>query len=266
MNERSRRILGTLFGLAMGLAYGLASQTINLIALPGVHLHPEGLGTVGSIIFITLTGGLMGLLAAWPDEAIPGVIMSAVFTAAVTTIASFLSVQASTVNVERVAGASAVLLITFFPRAFLFAPVAGLVRWALGVWDNQTREEMISLRKMALSVAVLLVIAIAAGALSLYPKDARYALKTTEELIQAGMGKSSRDELPEPLRPVDGFLQGARGPYTLLLSDNPDELPVQRPMTSYTVQEYAVFVNFEDGFRFGCAYTPPHPEPACGAY
>jgi hypothetical protein len=72
--------------------------------------------------------------------------------------------------------------------------------------------------------------------------------------------------LPEALKPVDGFLQGARGAYSLELSDNPDLLPVQRPISDYSVQEYAVFVRFENGYHFGCAFTPPLTSPFCGIY
>jgi hypothetical protein len=144
--------------------------------------------------------------------------------------------------------------------------VAWLIRRAVGIWEDEVVRETLSFDKMALSLVPLLILAVAFGALELYPKDARYALRTTNDLVQAGMRANRSDELPPELHLVDGFREQAQGPYTLLLGDNPDVLPVQRPMTSYTVQEYAVFVNFENGFRFGCAYTPPHPEPSCGPY
>ena len=266
MNERSRRVLGALVGLLVGLVYGLVSQTINLIALPGLPLYQEGPGTVVNILLIILGGGLMGLLVAWPDETIPGVITSSVVAAAVSTLATIIYVRSTTVAADRMAGAYAVLLISFLPRAFIFAPLAWLIRRTVGVWESEVVRETLSFGRMALSLTLPLVLAVVFGALALHPKDARYALKTTDELIQAGTGATSRDQLPSALVPVDGFIQGARGPYTLLLSDDPDILPVQKPITSYTVQEYAVFVNYANGFRFGCAFTPPHPEPACGEY
>jgi hypothetical protein len=266
MNDRSRRALGAIFGLVLGLTYGLVSQTINQIALPGLPFYQEGPGTVASIVLITLGGAVMGLLAAWPDETIPGVILSAVGAAILSTLATFLMIRSSPASEERIAGALALLVITFPPRALIFAPIAWSIRKVLGVWEDEVRRETLSLPKIALSAAALPVLGILLGALALHPQDARYALKTTNELIQSGMLATSRDQLPPALVPVDGFLQGARGPYTLLLSDDPDSLPVQRPMSSYLVQEYAVFVNFANGFRFGCAFTPPHPQPACGDY
>jgi hypothetical protein len=266
MSDTSRRMLGAVFGLSAGLIYGLVAQTINLIALPGVPLFQEGLGTAAAILLITFGGGVMGLLAAWPDENIPGVIMSALAAAAISTFGTLVLVRSSTVAVERLAGAYTVLFITFLPRAFVFAPIAWLTRRTVDIWENEVVRETLSFRKMALSLVPLLVLALVFGALALYPQEARYALKTTNDLVQAGMQSDSQDQLPSLLVPVDGFLQGARGSYTLLLGDDPDVLPIQRPMSSYTVQEYAVFVNFTNGFRFGCAFTPPHPEPACGEY
>jgi hypothetical protein len=266
MSDTSRRMLGAVFGLLAGLVYGLISQTINQIALPGLPFLQEGLGPVGVILLTSLGGGLMGLLAAWPDEVIPGVISGALAAAAISTLSTIIAVRSSTVAVERMASVFAVMFITFLPRAFIFAPIAWLVRWIVGIWENEVVRETLSFRKMALSVVPLLVLAVVFGALALYPQDARYALKTTNEIVQAGMDANSYDQLPSVLRPVDGFIQGAQGPYTLLLGYDPDILPVQRPMTSYTVQEYAVFVNFANGFRFGCAFTPPHPEPSCGPY
>jgi hypothetical protein len=266
MSHTSRRVLGAVIGLLTGLLYGVISQTINQIALPGIPFYQEGLGTLATILLTAFGGGVLGLLAAWPEESIQGVITGALVAAAISTLGTVINVRASTVAAERLVGVYAVLFITFLPRAFVYAPVAWLIRRAVGIWENEVVRETLSFRKMALSLVPLLILAVVFGALELYPKDARYALKTTDELVQAGMKANGADELPSTLRKVDGFLQQAQGPYTLLLGDDPDVLPVQRPMTSYTVQEYAVFVNFENGFRFGCAYTPPHPEPSCGNY
>jgi hypothetical protein len=266
MSHTSRRVLGAVIGLLTGLLYGVISQTINQLALPGISFYQEGLGTLGTILLTAFGGGVMGLLVAWPEESIQGVITGALVAAAISTLGTVINVRASTVAAERLVGAYAVLFITFLPRAFVFAPVAWLIRRAVGIWENEVVRETLSFRKMALSLVPLLVLVIVFGALALYPKDARYALRTTDDLIRDGMRANGSDELPPALRRVDGFLQSAQGPYTLLLGDDPDVLPVQRPVSSYTVQEYAVFANFENGFRFGCAYTPPHPEPSCANY
>ncbi len=102
--------------------------------------------------------------------------------------------------------------------------------------------------------------------LSLYSGFGRQALTQANELVQLGMLAPDSDSLPAALKHVDGFIQGAQGAYTLELSDNPDLLPVQRPIAPYGEQEFAVFVRFENGFRFGCAFTSTFPNPSCGNY
>jgi hypothetical protein len=266
MSDQSRRVLGAIFGLLMGLVYGLVSENINQLALPGVPLYNPGPGPAVTVLVVAMAGALLGLLAAWPDAASPGSILGALGGAIISTLASWYTLSTETADMTRAIGAYSVLFISFLPRAFLFAPVAWLMRRVVGVWESELADVRFSIGKMALSLGLLLALAVGAGWSSLYPKDARYALSRTNELIQSGRQVSSKSQLPEELKPVDGFVEGAHGRYTLLLGDDPDVLPIQRPVSSYTVQEYAVFVNFESGFRFGCAYTPPHPELACGEY
>lgn len=263
MSDSSRRILGFVFGTAMGLAYAISSQYINVLFLPGLPIFQPPPGRILTILFVTLLGGLLGLLAAWTTETLPGIMVSALAGAIITTI---ITLQSASETPEQVAGAVTILVITFFPRAVVFAPVAGMVRWVTNLWENEIIKVTFSIRKMALSLAAIILLATIFGVFSLYPKEARYAMQTTQDLVQAGMQATSQDNLPKLLLPVDGFLQGAHGTYTLRLSDNPDILPVQRRIVAYNVTEYAVFVNFANGFRFGCAYSPPYPDPSCGEY
>jgi hypothetical protein len=266
MSDFSRRSLGVVFGMLMGLSYGLVSQTINRIALPDIPLNSPEPGLVGTILLSILAGGLIGLCAAWTEETISGVVLSALAGAILTTAGAVYFARYTAGGSESVAGIFVLMVITFLPRAVLFLPVAGLLRWVLNAWKNELRDVRFSTRRLALGLLLLVAAGAGAGTFSLYPQDARYALQKTDDLIQAGMPAQSREDLPEALRPVDGFLQGAQGSYRLSLSENPDLLPVQRPIAAYGVQEYAVFVVFENQFRFGCAFTPPNPEPACGEY
>lgn len=262
MNDISRRTLGLILGAVMGLLYGLVSQYINVLFLPGLPLQTPGAGRLGAALLTALAGGLLGLLAAWPEEAIPGVIISSlVGTLAISWIIASNTMPGS----ERAYSTFVVLFITFLPRTFLLLPFLGLLRWVLGVWGDELQNLDYSIRKLVLSLVLAILLAVVTGVFSLHTKAGREALATTQELVQRGMQAGSLDNLPGELQDVDGFLQGARGPYTLELGDNPDVLPIQRPNAAYNVQEYAVFVRFENGFRFGCAFTPSYP-PACGEY
>lgn len=263
MNDKTRRILGLILGLLIGLAFGLTSQLINPVFLPGIPLYHPGLGVTASIGVACLIGGLVGLIAAWTEEALPGVLLGSLVGALVTMI---ISISGNRGGSDYFLGLFVLLVMTFFPRAVVFLPLAALTRWSLGVWANEFQSVSFSIWKLVLSFALPILLAGALGLFSLYTTPERQALLRTQQLIQAGMQVNDKDSLPEPLKKVDGFLQNAHGAYTLELSDNPDLLPVQRPLITTGEQEYAVFVRFENGYRFGCAFTPNFADPACGTY
>lgn len=263
MNDRSRRVLGLVVGLLIGLAYGLVSQLINPLFLPGIPLFHPGSSLATDILFTGLVGGLIGLIAAWHDEAIPGVLLGSLAGALISTLFSLVG---SNPNVDYFLGLFVLLIMTFFPRAAVFLPLAALTRWTLHVWAEEFQSVSFSIIKLLLSLLLPVALAGALGAFSLYPSQGRQALQATHQLVQTGMQTTTEEGLPEPLKKVDGFLQNARGAYTLELSDDPDILPVQRPSLTTGEQEYAVFVRFENGYRFGCAFTPNYPQPVCGIY
>ena len=62
----------------MGLAYSLVAQNINSLSLRGIPLYEPQPGKINTILITVLIGGLMGLIAAWPEDALPGVLLSAV--------------------------------------------------------------------------------------------------------------------------------------------------------------------------------------------
>ncbi len=263
MNDNPRRIVGMVCGLLMGMAYGLVSIYINPLFLPGIPLAQPDIGRFASLIITVIISGLLGLLAAWPEDALPGILLSSLVGALVSTL---FSLQGMPGGLEFYLGIFMLVTITFFPRAFIFLPLAALTRWVLNFWGNELQDLSFSVRRLALSLLGLVLIAGLTGVLSLYSKDGRQVLQMTHEMIVNGMQAQDSASLPEALAPVDGFIQAARGPYTLRLSNNPDKLPIQRPMTAYFEEEYAVIVRFENGFRFGCAFTPPYHIPYCKSY
>lgn len=263
MSDRSRRKLGMFFGLLMGLSYGLVSVYINVLVLPGIPLYQENPGRLGIVALFALGGIMMGLVTAWTTDAIPGVIASALLT---TILHTMVTIQAALAVPGNVMGLVTILLLTFLPRAVLLLPVSGLLRWVLYDWETQLTSVNFSIPRLVFTVALLWLLALAGGALSLYPRTARIALQKTHIAIQQGMRSGSTADLPAAIQSVEGFRQGARGAYSLMLSDNPDLLPIPRPMAAYDIQEYAVFVLFENGYHFGCVYTPPGLQPYCGNY
>jgi hypothetical protein len=263
MNEKSRRILGTIIGSAMGLAYSLVAQNINGLSLRGIPLYEPQPGKFNTILITILIGGLMGLFAAWPDDALPGVLLSAVVGITATALLNIYLTEQGTLQV---AGALIVFIMTFLPRAIFFVPLAALIRWVIGEWSRELRDANFSITRMALSLLLVVVLAGATGALSLYSRQGRQVLEKTYRLIQEGKQASSLEGLPEELQPVDGFIQNSGGAYSLRLSTDPDLLPITRPEVDYNETEYAVIVRYKNGFRFGCVFTPPAQDAICRAY
>ena len=263
MNRRARCILGVIFGMMLGFAYGIVSQWINSIFLPSVPLYAPPPGRFESFLIDGFGGGLLGFLVAWPGEILVGVILSALTG---TIASSLMSASSAASNSERLFGVSALLFLTFLPRVVLFLPVVSLVRWVIHVWEEETLYATFSLQRRLRSVAILVVVSLAAGLFSLYPSITRKSLTHLNGLILSGRQATSLSSLPQPLQKVNGFLKYSESPYTLKVIENADDIPVQRPITGFNEIEPAIEVFFTNGFHFGCVYTPPNEQPNCVDY
>jgi hypothetical protein len=262
MSDRSRRWLGAILGAITGLGFSLVSEYINVAFLPGVPLHHPGPSRLAVVLLGLVGGGLLGYITAWPEEAAPGILAGMLLG---TLASSLLGVWTTTSAAQRTAGAFVVLVITFLPRTFLLLPFSLGVRWVLGQWMEELQGVNFSVRRLVTSVLVLVGLAIAAGAFSLYPERAREALQITNNLIVEGRRAGSSAELPKALDPVDGFLNGSQAPYRLELTTDADQIPVQRVFTNYTEEVYGVIARFDSGLRFGCVFTP-QGSPGCEDY
>ena len=263
MSDRSRRTLGAIFGAAMGLVYALVALNINTLVLPGIPLYQPPPGRFTTIFLTILLGGLLGLIAAWPEDAIPGVLYSALAGIVVTSLYSIFLAEGGDRQVFQML---IIFIFTFLPRAILFIPMSAMIRWAVSVWQAELQTVTFSLKKLAFSLGLVLISAGLVGLFSLYPRQGREALAATHRLIQRAQQATSAGGLPDGIKAVDGFSQAGVGSYTLRLSDNPDRLPIARPTAGYEESEYAVLVRFENGFRFACVYGNPGAPPICRAY
>jgi len=263
MSEKARRTLGAAFGAAMGLVYSLVAQNLNTLVLPGIPVYQPPPGRFTSILLAVVLGGLLGLIAAWPEDAIPGVLYSALAGIGITSIYTMLLSEGGD---NQVFGMLIVFIFTFLPRAILFVPMSAMTRWAVSIWQAELQTVTFSVRKLALSLGLVLLLSGLVGLFSLYPRQGRDALVTTHALIQQAQKSTSVGGYPEEIKAVYGFSQAGVGSYTLRLSDDPDRLPISRPIAGYNETEYAVLVRFENGFRFACVYVKPGASPICRAY
>lgn len=259
MQLNSQRRLGLILGLVIGLGFSLSSNLINQFFLPDLPLFVPWPGTVGLVIVSTLMFGLLGLIAAWPEEALPGIIASALAGSFVSSIWIILNE-----SFDRT-GVLIALFLVFLPRVFFYLPFSWLIRWLISRLENSAYRKVAPARR-GFSIVVAFLLAMIAGTFSRYPQEVRQSLVRMEELLQEGMQASSRDELPRPLQSVEGFVTNAEGPYTYTIGSDPDVLPVQRPIVQYGELEPFIIVRFDNGFRLGCVFSPPYVVPACIDY
>lgn len=259
METSARRRLGFVLGFVIGLAYAIVSNLINPIYMPGIPLYVPPPGTLGLIVLTALLYGVLGLIAAWTDESIPGVILS-VFVGSVVTSIWTIANEPSNRGVTLV-----LMFLVFLPRMFFYLPLSLGVRWILSKYEPSPYRVAAPVWKV-FPVVIVVLIAMVSGLFSLENREARQSLIRMNELVQVGMQAGSRDELPEPLQPIQGFVSRAEGDYTFYIGPDPDVLPVQRPMVEPGTIEPFIIVEFDNGFRFGCVFSPPYEDPACIDY
>lgn len=184
------------------------------------------------------------------------------FSAFVSSVLSSIWVLVS--EASNRAAAFVLRFVVFLPRVFFFLPLSLAVRWILSVFTFN-HSSLPSLRKFA-PLIISLIFFMLAGFFSLKDKETRLSLAAMNELIKAGMQASVPEELPKPLRSVEGFIQNAKGEYYFVIGSNPDMLPVQRQIVEVGVIEPFIITQFENGFRFGCVFSPPYTVPVCGNF
>jgi len=256
MTRVSRVRTGLVLGLILGAGYSITSNLINKWMLPGINLFAPPPGTLGLILITTAMFGLLGAIAAWPDESLPGVILTGV----VGSLLSSLWIALTATGNQ--AGTFFVLFIVILPRVFFYAPFGALIRWLLGSLEYRPYKPVAPARRL-IPVLLSFIAFTLLGLVSLYPQETRLSIGRMEALMQDGMQAASRAELPKPLQNVEGFVQNAVGAYTYDIGRDPEVLPVQRPVVEYGASEPFLIIRFENGFRFGCVFSPPYVVPAC---
>jgi hypothetical protein len=253
-----RRRTGLILGLILGTGYSVTSNLINRLALPGIPLYTPPPGEIGLILLTALMFGALGLVAAWPDEALPGVLISGLAGSFISSIWIFSTETNKTATL-------ALLVLVFLPRMFFYLPFGALVRGLISRMDQPAAQNIAPVRRL-IPVILAFALMVFLGTLARFPKETRAALVRMNELMQTGVPINTRADLPKPLQGVEGFIQNAKGAYSFLIGSDPDVLPVQRPAVEYGELEPFIIIKFENGFRFGCVFSPPYVNPACSDF
>lgn len=260
MNDKKRRIYGFIIGIAFGLPYSTISQFINGWMLPGIPLFELPIGRVATVILTSLLMGVLGLMVAWDEESFWGIIGGSLLLVILGSAQAYINS-----GLSQAVTSFFLFLFTFLPRLIIYLPLAFLFRWALNNLDHSSAPDYRRGLSRPLKVMiVILTLAVIGGRFSILAPEARQALQDGNTLVLEGI--SARDngsDLPEPLQVVDGFSAYAKGPYTFEWSSDVDSLPVTRPVADFGVIESLILVHFENGYLFGCAYTPPSHAPKC---
>lgn len=255
-----RRRTGLIIGLFLGTGYSLTANLINRLVLPGIPLYTPPPGMAGLIVITALMFGLLGLIAAWTDEALPSVLLSGF-------IGSLISSAWNLATETDKFAALTLLVVIFMPRVFFFLPFGGAVRWLTHKITQPTPKSTSPMRKL-FPTFLAFIFMVVVGTFAILPKETRTSLVQMDALLQTEINShaTSRSELPKSLQSVNGFIQNAKGAYRYTIGSNPDVLPAQRPIVGYGVSEPFIIVRFENGFRFGCVFSPPYIEPACADF
>jgi len=261
MDRRNRIIIGLLLGGGMGLAYGLVSQSINLIALRGLPLYDPAPGRLVRILVSSLAGGAVGILASWPQEGLIGVFLASLSGALGISLLGVLRAAENGILLPSLL----VTIYTFLPRLFYFLPLAACVRWGLGMSEDRGAARKAARGRMAPAPIGLLLVALLAGATSLYPDEVRQTLRSMDRMLVQALEAPNRAGLPEALKRVEGFPYRAAGPYTLEWSDATDTYYGPRPVDAGNHGEALITVRFENGFMLRCLYSSPLTIPLCSS-
>ncbi|MBI5943939.1 MAG: hypothetical protein HY864_06190 [Chloroflexi bacterium] len=258
MSDRNRRIYGIIIGLVFGLPYALISEYINVWSLPGIPLYELPLGRFITVVLTTLFMVILGLVIAWDEESFWGLLGGSMLIVVLSSIQAYINS-----GVSEGVTSFFLFLFTFLPRLIIYLPLAFFFRWVLGRLEQTLSVSRRTVSPL-LALILLAALAVLGGRFSILAPAAIEALQDANALVLEGRSAvESGTDLPEPLLAVDGFAAYAKDPYTLEWSSDVDSLPVTRPIAAFGVTESLILFHFENGYLFGCAYTPPSHVPKC---
>lgn len=263
---KHRKWFGVLFVTAIGLAYGIFSQTINHLFMPGIPLYQPPFGALGNIILAGLVGASLGYLIASSESGGVGVLWGSLLGGAFIAIATLLTGRAEGEILWRKIAAVAII---FAPTAALLAPVLILFRWVIGreVESYRNASKGYSYARFQ-RYALPTVLVLAAGALglsSMYNDLGRAVTPSMQSLIQQGRQAAGVEMLPEPLRPPDVkyFIKQKDTRYTLQWDkDDQNRFAIPRPAGSGFDQS-TVIARFDNGYLLACMFPGKTGQPTC---
>ena len=259
-----RRLTGLLFGAGLGLMFGLTSQLINRILLPGIPLYQPPLGPLGNILASLLAGTLLGAFCAWPESSINGTFIASAVSAAIILLGNFALAAPGRSPLGTKLITSIVLLLPFWA---LLVPLIAALRWAVNKLVDAHADHLPIRARVTVPVVLLLIVGLVGG-MSTYRGEARTLLAQTHALLREGQAAASAEVLPAPLRvPAVGvFFEAGRVPYALSWQrQGIEKFRIARPIENFD-NHSAVVAHFKNDWNLVCVYISPERPPLCQAF
>jgi hypothetical protein len=264
--NKFRRLIGLVLGLTLAIIFALITQVMVRLEMPGVPLFQPPLGAAGNVILWMFVGAVLGLVAAWPEEAVYGVsLSSAAGTLFISIFTLFTSGAPSGDQGATLFTRILSLVVIFLPVAGMLAPLMILLRWSIARLTDAYKG-IVPVWKIVWIPALLLAAVVTIGLAARLPTYARRELMRTQELIQTGLASVDRQSLPEALRnkQVGDFTTNASPGYTLEWDkNNVNRYGIPRTSNSMGSQEAIVAARFDNDWVLVCLYSDPAVEPAC---
>ena len=258
-----RREVGAALGASVGLVYGLVSQFINPLALPGVPLYHPAPGPIPTILLMTLFGAAVGLLGAWPESSWAGAFLGGVLSAVVIDVVNFSSANW---NPEAAAGILITAIFLLLPLTGMVVVLVALLRWAANRQaDGRRDHERLSRRLVPL--LIIFALATGAGYLDLYRANARTLLRRTDAFLRAA-ATAGAAHVPPALNTADvgDYLVHSRAPYTLEWTrDDLNRYRIPRPGGNFDFHS-VVIARYSDQWTLVCLYVDVDADPVCKGF
>ena len=264
-----RRWVGVFAGAAVGLAYGLSAQLVNRVGT-GAPLYQPPLGPLGNVLLIVLIGALIGLATAWPTKSMAGIVLGALAGMAVIQLRSWALPDTMAIFEQMGFVSNLILDLITLPFAFLIAlPMSLVLRWLVADLCDQRGHSVFSWRRLRLPVLVLVAVTVL-GTWASFPGPVREAVRSMNDLMEAGMTATSPSQVPEPLRTGvgRGLLNEGIGTYQLEWVAGVSKLSIGDSglaTLSQSGSPITIRARFENGYSISCRYTLPDATPICRA-
>lgn len=263
--NRFRRWRGAILGLGLGLIYGLASQYVNTLLLPGIPLYQPPFGAALNVLLYTGLGLLLGGVAGWPESTAVGVVWGAILTSVAVEVTSYFT---GDLDKNSAAAKFVLLLFLFLPVMGAAVPFLYLLRKAIDQMI-ETYKNKRSFLRAAPMVALLTAGMLALASINIIPADGRVVLPQMQAVLQGALRAGSTAALPAYLQPPDvkDFMQHTGASYQLeWTKTNLTRYMIPAPAV-HSDQHSVAVAHFSDGWVLACLYVQPtQPTSECRVF